>query len=59
MKMTKRKAQRMGAIALAILAGLCAGGCSSDILNYNLRSSFSTFMIGVFSDSVNAAVQPY
>ena len=57
--MTKRRARRIGAIAVVILAALCAGGCSSDILNYNLRANVSSFLIGVFSDSVNAAVQSY
>ncbi|MCG3131232.1 MAG: hypothetical protein FLDDKLPJ_02010 [Phycisphaerae bacterium] len=33
-------------------------GCTSDIVGQNLRTNFGSFLIGVFSDSVQTALQP-
>ncbi|GIK15612.1 MAG: hypothetical protein BroJett003_05760 [Planctomycetota bacterium] len=48
-------------IVRLLSAGFVLGalsGCNGDIVGQNLRTNFGSFLIGVFSDSVQTALQP-
>lgn len=48
-------------IVRLLSAGFVLGalsGCSGDIVGQNLRTNFGSFLIGVFSDSVQTVLQP-